>query len=88
MEKKVPMRTCVACRSSKPKKELVRIVKNQNGITLDRTGKVNGRGAYICDDTECLRKLIKGKILNKVFECEVSDETYKLIEVAFSDNKQ
>lgn len=87
MEKKVPMRTCVACRTSKPKKELVRIVKTQNGITLDRTGKVNGRGAYICDDEACLKKLVKGKILNKVFECEVPKETYEQIEVEFGDKK-
>ncbi len=87
MEKKVPMRTCVACRTNKPKKELVRIVKNPNGIFVDRTGKVNGRGAYICDDPNCLKKLIKGKILNKVFECEISEETYKMIEVAFSDKQ-
>lgn len=87
MEKKVPMRTCVACKCSKPKKELVRIVKNPNGIMLDRTGKVNGRGAYICDDVNCLKKLIKAKILNRVFECEVEEETYKAIEVAFSDDK-
>lgn len=87
MEKKIPMRTCVACRTSKPKKELVRIVKNQDGISLDRTGKVNGRGAYICDNPACLKKLIKGKILNKIFECEVSEETYKAIEVALSDDE-
>ena len=49
MEKKVPMRTCIACKAVKPKRELVRIVKNENGILLDRTGKLNGRGAYICD---------------------------------------
>ena len=87
MEKKIPMRTCVACRTSKPKKELVRIVKNQDGISLDRTGKVNGRGAYVCDNPACLKKLVKGKILNKIFECEVSPETYSKIEEALSDEQ-
>ncbi|MBQ6728047.1 MAG: YlxR family protein, partial [Clostridia bacterium] len=50
MEKKIPMRTCIACRAIKPKKELIRIVKAEDGIFLDRTGRKNGRGAYICDD--------------------------------------
>ena len=82
------MRTCVACRTSKPKKELVRIVKNPNGIYVDRTGKVNGRGAYICDDVNCLKKLIKGKILNKVFECAIDESVYNDIEVAFGNKEQ
>lgn len=85
MEKKVPMRTCISCKAKKPKKELVRIVKNENGIFVDRTGKVNGRGAYICDDISCLKKLIKSKGLNRVFECEISSEVYKDIEVAFGN---
>jgi predicted RNA-binding protein YlxR (DUF448 family) len=79
MEKKIPMRTCIACRANKPKKELVRIVKNGDEIKLDRTGKLNGRGAYICDDIECAKKLKKGKLLNRAFSCQVSDETYELL---------
>lgn len=73
------MRTCIACRANKPKKELVRIVKNGDEIKLDRTGKLNGRGAYICDDIECAKKLKKGKLLNRAFSCQVSDETYELL---------
>lgn len=76
MEKKIPMRTCIACRQSKPKKELVRIVKNQEGIFLDRTGKVNGRGAYVCDSVECVKKLNKQKLLNRVFEMQVEQSVY------------
>lgn len=76
MEKKVPMRTCIACRECKPKKELVRIVKSGEQIKLDRTGKMNGRGAYICDDVECAKKLKKGKLLNKTFACQVEDAVY------------
>ena len=79
MEKKIPMRTCIACRANKPKKELVRIVKNGEEIKLDRTGKLNGRGAYICDDIECAKKLKKGKLLNRAFSCQGSDETYELL---------
>ena len=83
MEKKVPMRTCVACRQTKPKKELIRIVKNENGISLDRTGTVNGRGAYICNDIECFKKLKKGKMLNKSFKAEVTEAEYEKIEEAY-----
>lgn len=83
MEKKTPIRTCIACRTAKPKKELIRIVKYGEEISLDRTGRKNGRGAYICDDKACLDKLKKGKILNKVFSCQVDDSVYAKIEEDF-----
>ena len=83
MEKKVPMRTCIACRTCKPKKELIRIVKSEEGISLDRTGRKNGRGAYICDDANCIAKLKKGKLLNRAFSCNVDDATYDKISEEF-----
>lgn len=87
MEKKVPMRTCIACRTCKPKKELIRIVKSGDEISLDRTGRKNGRGAYICDDVQCLEKLKKQKCLNKVFSCPVSDDVYRKVEEDFFGSK-
>jgi predicted RNA-binding protein YlxR (DUF448 family) len=83
MDKKVPMRLCIACRQMKPKKELIRIVKNGEEIKLDKTGKANGRGAYICNDKECIAKLKKQKLLNRVFACQVDDSVYTAIEEAF-----
>lgn len=83
MEKKVPMRTCIACRTSKPKRELMRIVKFGDEIKLDVTGKQNGRGAYICADKECLTKLKKQKLLNRAFECNVPDAVYEALEADF-----
>lgn len=83
MDKKVPMRMCVSCREMKPKKELIRIVKNGEEIKLDKTGKANGRGAYICNDKECIAKLKKQKLLNRVFACKVEDSVYDAIEEAF-----
>ena len=83
MDKKVPMRLCIACRKMKPKKELIRIVKNGEEIKLDKTGKANGRGAYICNDKECIAKLKKQKLLNRVFACQVDDSVYTAIEEAF-----
>lgn len=76
MEKKVPMRTCIACKTLAPKKELVRVVKFGDDISLDLTGKKNGRGAYVCNDKACFTKLKKGKLLNRAFSCQVSDEVY------------
>lgn len=83
MEKKVPMRTCIACRTVKPKKELIRIVKSEEGITLDRTGRKNGRGAYICDDAACIAKLKKGRLLNRTFSMPVDEATYDKIAEEF-----
>lgn len=76
--KKLPQRTCIGCNSQKNKNELIRIVKNKDGIIeVDRTGKANGRGAYICDNIECLENAIKTKRLNKIFETTISDEIYE-----------
>ena len=75
--KKIPLRTCMGCNEKKPKKELVRIVKNKDGeIFIDRTGKADGRGAYICDSMECLEKVIKSKRLEKVLEIQIPEEVY------------
>ncbi len=82
--KKVPMRSCIACRESKPKKELVRIVKNkENQFFLDRTGKLNGRGAYICDSQICFDKMCKKRLLNNAFSMEVSIDVYNAISEEF-----
>ena len=76
--KRQPQRTCMGCNEKKDKKDLIRIVKNKNNeISIDRTGKLDGRGAYICDDIKCLEKVIKYKRLEKVFEYKISDEIYE-----------
>lgn len=76
--KKIPQRTCLGCGESKTKKELIRIVKQSDGkIFIDKTGKANGRGAYICNNVECLEKAIKSKRLDKNFETEINNEIYE-----------
>lgn len=76
--KKIPNRTCIGCNSKKPKKELIRIVKNAQGeIKLDKTGKLPGRGAYICDNLECLENAIRSKRLEKSFEMKIENEVYE-----------
>ena len=76
--KKIPQRTCLGCMQSKNKSELVRIVKQNDGkIFVDKTGKANGRGAYICNNVECLDKAIKSKRLEKNFETKIDNEIYE-----------
>lgn len=76
--KKIPQRTCLGCKEIKPKKELIRIVKQSDGkIFIDKTGKANGRGAYICNNVDCLDKAIKSKRLDKNFETEINNEIYE-----------
>ncbi len=77
---KEKIRMCIVCRGQSDKKTLLRIVKNKDGeIFVDKTGKANGRGAYVCKSTECYEKLCKQKSLNKAFKCEVSAEIYQKI---------
>ena len=75
---KVPFRMCIACKQMKPKKEMTRIVKNADGeIFADFSGKAAGRGAYICGDAECMKKLQDKKLLHKAFSAQVSPEVYE-----------
>lgn len=79
-QKKTAMRRCIGCFESKPKKELLRIVRATDGnIVLDPTGKQNGRGAYLCSNIECFEKMVKGNKLSKEFETPVLRETYEAL---------
>lgn len=81
MQKKVPLRRCNGCMEMKPKKELVRVVKNKEGeISLDLTGKKPGRGAYVCKNIECLRKARKARRIEREFACKIPDEIFDMIE--------
>ena len=86
-EKKKPMRMCIACREMKLKNQLFRVVKTADGIVPDKTGKVSGRGAYICDSDECIKKLRKQKLLHKVFSMDVDDAVYLAVEEALLEKK-
>ena len=73
-----PQRTCMGCNFKKDKKDLIRIVKNkENEINVDKTGKLQGRGAYICKDEKCLEKAKKTKRLDRVLEMKIPDEIYE-----------
>lgn len=86
--KKEVLRTCIACRENKPKREMTRIVKGADGIRVDFTGKAQGRGAYICGSAACVAKLKKYRLLNKTFSGEVSAETYAEVEEALLANRK
>lgn len=76
--KSLPQRTCIGCNSKKNKNELIRIVKDKEGnIGIDKTGKAAGRGAYICDNIECLERAIKTKKIDKAFEMKINNEIYE-----------
>lgn len=76
--KKIPQRTCMGCNEKKDKKDLIRVVKSSDGeINIDKSGKMQGRGAYICDKEECLEKAIKTKRIERVFETKIDDEIYE-----------
>lgn len=78
--RKEPMRSCIVTREKLPKKELLRIVRGSDGVvSVDMTGKVNGRGAYIKKDIDVLEKAIKSKILEKALETTISDKVYENI---------
>lgn len=79
--KKIPMRMCIACREMKPKLEMTRVVKTAEGeVFADPTGKAAGRGAYVCANPECVKKLGMKKLLNKTFLQDVSSEVYLGVE--------
>ena len=77
--KKIPMRTCVVTKEKLPKKELLRIVKFEDNITVDPSGKLNGKGCYLKKDKDVVLEAKSKKILNKVFEMDIDDKIYEEI---------
>ncbi len=85
-QKKIPMRMCLGCQEMKPKKELIRVVKNkENEISIDFTGKKPGRGAYICRSLSCFEKARKGKRLERAFETSINEEIYESLKKDLED---
>ena len=79
--KKVPVRRCVGCQEMKEKKEMIRVIRTQEGeFLLDATGKKNGRGAYICPSGECLRKAVRNRGLERSFRQPIPAEVYEALE--------
>ncbi len=77
MQKKIPQRQCMGCRERKAKKDMIRVVRTTEGtVSLDFSGKLNGRGAYVCPDMECLKKAQKSRSLERCLEIEIPQEVY------------
>ena len=77
MQKKIPQRQCMGCRERKPKPDMIRVVRGTDGtVSLDFGGKMNGRGAYICPDMECLKKAIRSKALDRSLEVTIPEQVY------------
>ena len=81
MQKKIPMRQCMGCRERREKRELIRVVRCTDGsVSLDFSGKLNGRGAYLCPNMECLKKAQKSKALDRSLEVTIPEEVYSRLE--------
>lgn len=79
--RKIPMRQCLGCNQHKPKKELLRVVRSPEGdVSLDFVGKKSGRGAYLCHDIKCLRRVRKSRRLEHVLNVPISEEVYNQME--------
>ncbi len=87
--KKIPVRKCMGCMEAKPKKELVRVVRPPEGgaVTVDATGKLNGRGAYLCPSRECLAKARKARRLERALECDITDEVWSQLEAKIEERR-
>jgi len=88
-DKKTPMRKCLGCMQSFPKRDLIRVVRTPDGlIVLDFKGKVSGRGAYICKRLSCLQKARKSGRIERGFECKIPDEVYEALEKEFTSENE
>ncbi len=80
-EEKVPQRQCIGCGEMKNKRDLIRVLKTTDGqITIDATGRKNGRGAYLCPSMDCFKKAVKGKGLERSFKMAIPKEVYESLE--------
>ena len=81
MQKKIPQRQCMGCRERKDKRAMIRVVRCTDGeVRLDFSGKLNGRGAYVCPDKTCLQKARKTKALERALETPIPEEVYDRLE--------
>lgn len=84
---KVPLRSCVVTKEKLPKKELIRVVKDKDGnVSIDLTGKANGRGAYLKKEIEVARKAKISKVLDRVLEVKVPDKLFEELEKYIEEN--
>ena len=87
MQKKIPQRQCMGCRERKEKRAMIRVVRCTDGeVRLDFSGKLNGRGAYLCPDLQCLQKAIKSKALDRNLEVTIPEQVYDRLTAEMEDS--
>ena len=86
-KKHVPQRTCVACREVNDKRSLIRIVRTPDGVAVDPTGRMPGRGAYLHDSKDCWEKALKRGVLARSLKTEISPEDVETL-LSFAENLQ
>ena len=87
MQKKIPQRQCMGCRERKSKRELIRVVRCTDGsVNLDFSGKMNGRGAYVCPNAECLKKALRSKALDRSLDVTIPQEVIARLEKEMVEN--
>lgn len=87
--KKVPLRMCTGCGEMFDKRTLVRVVKSPQGeVSLDLTGKKAGRGAYVCNNLDCLKKARKKKAFERAFQMQIDEDVYNKMEEEMNDAKE
>ena len=85
-EKKIPMRKCIGCNEMKEKRELIRVVRNNEGeINIDTTGKLPGRGAYLCKSVACFDSAVKAKRIERAFKTKLPDDIYPRLREAIPE---
>ena len=76
--RKQPLRKCAGCGLMKEKRELIRIVKREDGtVQIDKTGKMNGRGVYLCRNQDCLKKAEKSRALERSLKCGMPPDVFE-----------
>lgn len=86
-KKKIPERRCIGCGETKPKPELIRVVRSPEGeVSLDLTGKKSGRGAYLCRSAVCLKRAVKSRQLARNLECEIPDSIAESLALLIEQN--
>ena len=89
MQKKIPQRQCMGCRERKEKRQMIRVVRTpEGGVNLDFGGKMNGRGAYICPNPECLKKALRSKALDRSLEVTIPEEVIIRLEKEMEGNNR
>lgn len=85
--KHVPVRTCVVCRSQGSKRTLTRLVRTETGVMIDRTGKMNGRGAYLCDRLSCWERAATTNVLGSALKTKLTDADRIRLQQAIADHE-